>query len=61
MTKKWATNWRTVQIPEEYYRQIQEYVSSGKSGYASVSEYVRDAIRTKLRREFGIEQRRVRV
>lgn len=60
MTKKWATNWRTVQIPEEHYKQIQDHVSSGKSGYASVSEYVRDAIRIQLRRDFGIEQRKLR-
>jgi Arc/MetJ-type ribon-helix-helix transcriptional regulator len=52
MVKQWSTNWRTVQIPEEYYKQIQEYVKTGKSGYASVSEYVRDALRAQLKEDF---------
>jgi len=52
--KKWATNWKTVQIPEEYYSQIEGYVESGGSGYASISEYVRNAIREKLRQDFNL-------
>lgn len=54
MTKKWATTWRSVQIPEEYYKQIQEYVRSGKAGYASVSEYVRAALRVQLKEDLRI-------
>ncbi|MFH1424569.1 MAG: ribbon-helix-helix domain-containing protein [archaeon] len=54
MTKKWATSWKSVQIPEEYYKQIQDYVKSGKTGYASVSEYVRAALRTQLKEDQGI-------
>jgi Arc/MetJ-type ribon-helix-helix transcriptional regulator len=57
MTKEWATKWKTVQIPEEYYNQIQDYVKTGRSGYTSVSEYVRNAIRAKLKEGVGIERR----
>ena len=51
MVKKWATKWRTVQIPEEYYKQVQAHVEKGNSGYASVSEYVRVALRYMLKEE----------
>jgi len=53
--KNWATKWKTVQIPDEYYSRIQDYVKTGRSGYASVSEYVRDALRQKLKEDFGVK------
>jgi len=57
MTKSWATNWKTVQIPEEHYNQIKEYVKTGAGGYASVSEYVRNAVRAQLKKDFGVDEK----
>ena len=57
MTKSWATKWRTVQIPEEHYNQIISYIKSGIGGYASVSEYVRNAVRAQLRKDIGVDEK----
>jgi len=48
MVKKQATKWRTVQIPEDCYKKVKEFVEGEGSGYASISEYVRAALRGKL-------------
>ena len=53
--KSWATNWKTVQIPEEHYNQIKDYVTNGAGGYASVSEYVRNAVRKQLKNDLGVD------
>jgi len=43
-----------VQIPEEHYNQIKNYVKNGIGGYASVSEYVRNAVRKQLKNDLGV-------
>ena len=55
--KSWATKWKTVQVPEEHYKQVQDYIKNGKGGYASVSEYVRNAVRTQLRKDAGVDEK----
>lgn len=56
MVKRWATSWKSVQIPREFYKQVESYVKSGESGYASVSEYVRNAVRRKLQEDLTREK-----
>jgi hypothetical protein len=46
--------YRTVSIPEELYATIDEIVKSGRGGYASVGEFIKEAARNKLR-ELGIK------
>jgi|TARA_Y100000310_G_scaffold321687_1_gene379660 Arc/MetJ-type ribon-helix-helix transcriptional regulator len=53
--KSWATKWKTVQLPEEHYKQVLTYIKTGSGGYASVSEYVRNAVRAQLRKDMGVE------
>lgn len=55
--KSWATKWKTVQIPEEHYTQVLKYIKEGSGGYASVSEYVRNAVRAQLRKDLGVEEK----
>lgn len=40
--------WKTVQIPEELVDQVDEVIKSGKYGYASRAELIREAIRSFL-------------
>jgi metal-responsive CopG/Arc/MetJ family transcriptional regulator len=44
MTQKW----KTVQVPKELVDQVDEVIKSGKYGYASRAELIRDAIRAFL-------------
>lgn len=46
MTKRY----KNVSIPEELYNKLDELVDSGKGGYVSVSDAVKDAIRELLRK-----------
>jgi Arc/MetJ-type ribon-helix-helix transcriptional regulator len=57
MTKNWATKWKTVQIPEAHYKQVLAYIKKGGGGYASVSEYVRNAVRAQLRKDLGVDEK----
>ena len=41
-------------MPEELYVVVEELIKSGKGGYASVGEFVREAVRARLR-ELGLE------
>lgn len=41
--------WVSVKIPEELVNIIKEVVDSGKYGYTSVSDFVTDAVRKRLR------------
>ena len=41
--------YRTISIPEELYITIEEATKKEGGGYASVGEFVKDAVRTKLR------------
>ncbi|MEM1703538.1 MAG: ribbon-helix-helix domain-containing protein [Zestosphaera sp.] len=41
--------WASVRIPEELHKIIQQVVSEGKYGYTSVSDFVVDAVRQRLR------------
>ncbi|MEM2353742.1 MAG: ribbon-helix-helix domain-containing protein [Desulfurococcaceae archaeon] len=43
------TRWASVRIPEELYKLIQRVVNEGKHGYTSVSDFVTDAVRQRLR------------
>jgi len=40
--------YRTVALPEDLYRKCEEVVKSGKLGYTSISEFVKDAVRRRL-------------
>ena len=40
--------WKTVQIPKQLVDQVDEVIKSGKYGYASRAELIRDAIRAFL-------------
>jgi hypothetical protein len=42
--------YRNVSIPQELYEKVEELVQSRKSGYVSVSDAVKDAIRDLLRK-----------
>jgi Arc/MetJ-type ribon-helix-helix transcriptional regulator len=42
--------YRNVSIPQELYEKVEELVQSQKSGYVSVSDAVKDAIRDLLRK-----------
>ncbi len=46
MTRK---RYRTISIPEELYLIVEEIVKSGKGGYVSVGEFIKEALRDKLR------------
>jgi Arc/MetJ-type ribon-helix-helix transcriptional regulator len=35
-------------LPEELYLKAEEIVKTGKQGYASISEFVKDAVRRRL-------------
>ncbi|RLI86900.1 MAG: CopG family transcriptional regulator [Archaeoglobales archaeon] len=39
---------RIVGLPEELYKKCEDIVNSGKYGYTSVSEFVKDAVRRRL-------------
>lgn len=41
--------WSSVRIPEELYELIKKVVAEGKHGYTSVSDFVTDAVRQRLR------------
>ena len=43
-----AKKWKTVQIPLELVDQVDEVIKSGRYGYASRAELIRDAIRAFL-------------
>ena len=43
-----ARKYRTVGIPEELFKECEAVVKSGKLGYSSVSEFVKDAVRRRL-------------
>jgi len=40
--------YRTVALPEDLYLKCEEIVKSGKLGYSSVSELVKDAVRRRI-------------
>lgn len=40
--------WRTVQLPEELLRRVDEIVSHPEFGYTSRSEFIKDAVRRRL-------------
>ena len=40
--------YRMVGLPEELYKRCEAIVNSGKYGYTSVSEFVKDAVRRRL-------------
>jgi len=42
--------YKNVSIPEELYNKLEELAKSGKTGYVSVSDAVKDAIRELLRK-----------
>ena len=42
--------YRNVSIPDELYQKVEELVQSRKSGYVSVSDAVKDAVRELLRK-----------
>lgn len=46
MTRK---KYRTVSIPESLFERIEEIVESDKSSYVSVSEFVKEVVRNRLR------------
>ena len=41
--------YRTVSIPDKLYEMVEKAVKSGKGGYASVGEFVRESVRKRLR------------
>mgnify|MGYP000220983314 CR=1 FL=1 len=41
--------YRTISIPEELYLVVEEAVRSGKGGYTSIGEFVKEAVRDRLR------------
>ena len=41
--------YRTVSLPEELTKKIVEVINSKRYGYASISEFVKECIRNKLR------------
>ena len=43
------TNYRNIKIPEELYQEVKKIVDSGELGYRSVSEFVIESIRMRLR------------
>jgi Arc/MetJ-type ribon-helix-helix transcriptional regulator len=45
MTRK---KYRTIALPEELYKKCEEIVKSGKLGYSSISEFVKDAVRRRI-------------
>ncbi len=45
--------WRAVKIPEELAKIIEEIVKEGKYGYTSISDFVTDSVRKRLR-ELGV-------
>ncbi|MFH1450487.1 MAG: hypothetical protein ABIF92_00710 [archaeon] len=55
MVKSWSTKWKTVQIPEAHYKQVINYIKKA-GNYASVSEYVRNAVRDQLKKDMGVEK-----
>ncbi len=40
--------YRTIALPEELYKECEKVVKSGKLGYSSISEFVKDAVRRRL-------------
>ena len=40
-----------VEIPEDLYNQLKEYISTGKGGFSSVEEFVEFVLREVLREE----------
>ena len=49
MPKKPRIKWGTVRLPQQLIDIIDEVVKSGKYGYTSVSDFVTDAVRKRLR------------
>jgi Arc/MetJ-type ribon-helix-helix transcriptional regulator len=45
-----VNRYRNVSIPEELYLRLEKLVKSNKSGYVSVSDAVKDAVRELLRK-----------
>jgi len=42
------SSWKTVQVPREVFDQVDEFAHRSGSGYTSVAEFVRDAVRRRL-------------
>ena len=40
--------WKTVQLPEELLRRVDEIVGHPEFGYSSRSEFIKDAVRHRL-------------
>ena len=40
--------YRSIRLPEELLDEVEKEVKSGKKGYKSIAEFVKDAIRVKL-------------
>ena len=48
--------YRMVGLPEELYAEIEKIVIAGRYGYASISEFVKDAVRRRLEELAKIEK-----
>ncbi len=44
-----ASGYKTVNVPEAMYREIQQIVGVHRSHYSSVSEFVKSALRVEMR------------
>lgn len=50
--------YRMIGLPEELYLEVEKIVDTGKYGYASVSEFVKDAVRRRLEELAKIKETR---
>ena len=48
-----------VGLPEELYAEVEKIVTTGRYGYASVSEFVKDAVRRRLEELARFEESRL--
>lgn len=48
-------NWVNVPIPETYYKQVSNHLKETRE-YASIAEYVREAVREKLMNDLGLHK-----
>ncbi len=44
-------NYRTMSLPESLVNQVEKIVKGNDRGYATITEYVKEAIREKMSRE----------
>jgi Arc/MetJ-type ribon-helix-helix transcriptional regulator len=51
-----SVNYRTLSLPESLVNQVEKRVRNSDGGYATITEYVKEAIREKMNKESELRE-----